>query len=306
MRVFILITSIALSVQIVIGQKVELSNYSKQFGITPVGKNDKIFAPGLVSTMAYNHASISFSPGCDEMYWSSEDEQSGHRVIWYSRVMEGSWSTPQILDITKEFDGDCPILSPDGKRLYFLSNRPLKSDQNRERERVWYAENGNSGWGKAVALDHSVNGKHLHWQVSVDKEYNIYFGSERSGSKGKDDIFYSEYKNGRYSEPVSLPKTINTVHHESTPFVAPDGSYLLFVWNKYGDDSYPSGLYISYRSKDGVWQESIYLGEDIDCSACPYVSPDGKYLFFKKDGKNFKNVYWVSASCIGSDIHDTK
>lgn len=265
--------------------------------------NELIFAPGIVSTNAYNHASVTISPDWSELYWASEDESLGHKVIWRAKIVDDKITTPEVLDIARDYDGDCPMLSPDGKRLYFLSNRPLISDQNRKRERIWYAELGESGWKEAIALDPSINGKHLHWQVSIDNNYNIYFGSERSGSKGKDDIFYSEYQNGKYSNPVSLPNAINTVYHESTPFVAPDGSYLLFVRAKYGDNSYPSGLYISYRGEEGEWQESIYLGGDVDCSACPYVSPDEKYLFFKKDGKEFKNVYWINASFINRHNH---
>lgn len=295
MKCLLITASILLSAQFLMSQQTDFSRYAGTFGDEPKNGQEKIFAPGFVSTEAYNHASLTISASGNEIYWAAEDDQSGHRVIWYSRLTEGAWSPPQVLDITNEFDGDCPMLSPDGKRLYFLSNRPLPSDQNRKRERVWYAEYGASGWMEPIALDPSINAKHLHWQVSIDKDYNIYFGSERSGSKGKDDIFFSEYKNGSYSTPVSLPEAINSVYHESTPYVAPDGSYLLFIRCKYGDNSYPSGLYISLRGKDGHWQEAKYLGDYVDCSACPFVSPDGKYFFFKKDGKEFRNVYWTAA-----------
>lgn len=303
MKAILVLTFIFCFAHISSGQQIDLSRYTDQFGDAPGNGQELIFAPGIVSTDAYNHASLTISAQGNEIYWASEDEQSGHRVIWYSRLTDGDWSSPKGLNITNEFDGDCPMLSPDGKRLYFLSDRPLPSDQNKKRERIWYAELGASGWQEPIALGPSVNAKHLHWQVSIDKDYNIYFGSERSGSKGKDDIFLAEYKNGAYSTPVSLPGTINSVYHESTPYVAPDGSYLLFIRCKYGDSSYPSGLYISYRGDDGKWKEAKYLGDHVDCSACPFVSPDGKYLFFKKDGKEFKNVYWTTASFLDPDFH---
>ena len=31
---------------------------------------------------------------------------------------------------------------------------------------------------------------------------------------------------------------------------------------------------------------------------CPYVSPDGKYLFFLKMGMGYNDVYWVDASVL--------
>ena len=256
-----------------------------------------IFAPGIVSTDTYNHASITISPSGTEIYWATDNDSIGHRVIWYSSFKNGKWSKKKIVDFTLSYDGDCPMLSPDGKIIYFLSNRPLESKPTSKSERIWYADRTSFGWKEPQPLTPIINSEHLHWQVSIDNNLNIYFGSERKGTKGKDDIFFSEYKNGLYSEPVSLEQNINSQYHESTPFISPDGTFLIFSRMTFSNTS-KSGFYISYKDSKGNWTKAKYMGDHFIDAACPYVSPDGKYIFFKKTGKKFHNVYWISSKII--------
>ena len=70
------------------------------------------------------------------------------------------------------------------------------------------------------------------------------------------------------------------------PFIAPDGSYLLFTR---GMDQ----LCVSFRGPQGHWGEAISLGPEL-AGALPIVSPDGKYLFF---GRNVQ-AYWADAAVI--------
>ena len=133
-----------------------------------------------------------------------------------------------------------------------------------------------------------INNEHLHWQVSVDKHSNIYFGSERNGSKGRDDIFVAEYQEGSYNAPVSMAKEINSPEHESTPFISPDGDYIIF-----GRD----GLWISFKDEFNQWSKATFMGEALS-GICPYVSPDGKYLFFLRMGMGYNDIYWVSGNIL--------
>ena len=73
------------------------------------------------------------------------------------------------------------------------------------------------------------------------------------------------------------------------PFVAADGSYLLF--QRHYD------IHVSFRGPDGGWLAPTPLPSPVNTpegELCPVVSPDGRYLFFMRSG----HVYWVDASCI--------
>lgn len=98
---------------------------------------------------------------------------------------------------------------------------------------------------------------------------------------------------GKWQEPENLGPPVNTDEGEGTPFISPDGSYLLF--------SRQYDLYISYRKEDGGWTEPENLGEPInspEIELCPMVTPDGKYLFFLSQRGGESHVWWVDAGFI--------
>ena len=80
------------------------------------------------------------------------------------------------------------------------------------------------------------------------------------------------------------------------PFIAPDGSYLLFTRFGHEDNHGFADLWISFPDDAGGWTEPLNLGERINSVAgiCPIVSPDGSMLFFNGSGDN----YWVGAGVI--------
>ncbi len=256
-------------------------------GQEPPNLKPKIFAPGIVSTDYVNHSTICITPDGNEIFWAMAPLDKPSR-IYFSKLINGVWTKPEIISFTKSEDGDCPVLSPNGKKLYFNSNRPISANSSR-REGIWCVERLEGVWGIPIPLGSEINLGHLHWQISIDKNGSLFFGSERSGSKGKDDIFIAEYVDGIFKEPVSLGIEINSVNHESTPFISPDGGYLIFSRN---------GLWISFKQKNGLWTESEYMGDNFKNGICPYVSPDKKYIFFLGMGMGYNDVYWASSKII--------
>ena len=86
---------------------------------------------------------------------------------------------------------------------------------------------------------------------------------------------------------------MNTAGGEEMPFVAPDGSYLLFARE--------FDLYVSFRKQDGSWADPASLGPEINSPAidiCPMVSADGKYLFFLSQRGGESHTWWVEAKAI--------
>jgi len=256
-------------------------------GQEPPDLKPKIFAPGVVSTEYINHSTICISPDGIEIFWAMAPLDTPSR-IYFSKNENGIWTKPKIISFTESEDGDCPVLSPDGGKLFFNSNRPISLNSNR-RERIWCVERIPGGWGIPFPLGSEINADHLHWQISVDRDGNLYFGSERSGSKGRDDVFIAEYINKVFKNPYSLSSEINSEDHEGTPYISPDGAYLIFCRN---------GLRISFKQNNGLWTKSVYMGDNFKNGICPYVSPDGKYIFFLEMGMGHNDVYWASAKII--------
>jgi len=147
-----------------------------------------------------------------------------------------------------------------------------------------------AGWSKPVPVGEAVNSIGVHWQPSVDKDGHLYF------SEFEKNIYRSEYKNGEYQKPVNIAELFKNADLQgNSPYVSPDGDYLLF--------SAQSQLHISFRKNDGAWTNKISLGDEINARAMngsPRVTPDGKCLSFVSAGQGRPwGIYWVSADIVG-------
>ena len=164
---------------------------------------------------------------------------------------------------------DVPLVSGDGRRLYDMSRRPLPGTVSAApKENIWVADRAGTGWGEPRPLDQTVNALPQHWQFAVDKDGGVYFSSNWKGARG---LFYSPWTNGRHADAVPLGAPINANGSEGMPFIAKDGSYLLF--------SRDMDIWVSFRGADGAWKAPVRLPSPInteDLEICPTVSPDGR------------------------------
>ena len=148
----------------------------------------------------------------------------------------------------------------------------------------------------------------------------MFFTAERPDSYGGEDIYYSDFVDGKYTGPVNAGLNVNSGFADFNAYVAPDESYLLFSSFGREDDLGGGDIYISHRVNDTIWSVAKNLGKTINSEEldyCPFVTFDGKYLFFTTnksdpnlnahypkrfktiinlaDGINngFGNIYWV-------------
>jgi hypothetical protein len=83
---------------------------------------------------------------------------------------------------------------------------------------------------------------------------------------------------------VNLGSTLNAPEtHETTPYISPDGRYMIYGVRGRPDSFGDLDLYITVRDSSGQWSAPRNLGAGVNSSAgelCPIVSHDGKYLYF--------------------------
>jgi len=246
-------------------------------GQIPPGNGFKRFAPGIVFP---NHSTITISPDGSELYWNS-GPTFGDGPIMMTKLVDGQWIKPAEAPFsgkTKSDWDDCPFVTPDNKRLFFISSRPIGS-LNNGKENIWYVERIASGWSEPEPVIAEINAMSIHWQVSVSNNGNLYFRGRDESGVG---IYLSVYANGKYNKPEKVQ-----IDDGTSPFISPDESYIIF--SKLIDNR-RAVPYISYKSKEDKWLEPISLEKYIGNGVCCIVSPDGKYLF--KDGS------WVNAKFI--------
>src|SRR4030042_4484543 len=91
----------------------------------------------------------------------------------------GRWTPPAWASFSgPDVDDDVPFFSPDGRRIYFISRRPLPGTTEGGGEKIWFADRTPGGWSEPQPLHPPVNEHHLHWEFSLDKGKNLYFAGQ--------------------------------------------------------------------------------------------------------------------------------
>ena len=266
-------------------------------GQKPPGETPELFAPGIVSSIWGLHSSAAFSPDGNIAMWSPMIIFPGQLYstggILMSERKNGQWIAPRFAPFTGDGDADVPFFTPDGKRVYFMSDMALPDEPKSRRERIWYVDRTGEGWSQPKAVNAAVNDYPHHWHFSVDADHTIYFSSSVPDGLGEGDIYGAKLVDGQWQKPQNLGAPINSAKGEGMPNIAPDGSYLLF--------SRTYDLYISYRNEEGGWTDPVNLGKPINSPSieiCPMISPDGKYMFFLSQRGGESHIWWVDAGFI--------
>jgi hypothetical protein len=204
-----------------------------------------------------------------------------HYVMYLSRFKDGKWSRPEVLPFSGEYRDSDPVISLDGKTLYFVSDRPA-AGLEANRFHAWAVSRTARGWTNLHALSGPVNEKGNTEFVSFAANGNLYFTSDRSSTSF--DVYRSRLIDGKYQAAENLGTAINDGRYTIEAFVAPDESYILlgsFALDSLGN----ADLYISYN-KSGNWSKPVNLGPTINTRArdySPRISPDGKFMLFSSE-----------------------
>ena len=286
-------------------------------GQKPPGKTPEIFAPGIVSTGAFEHSSPTFSPDGNEIYWSVHDPGNVEHIrpIVFMRRENNIWSNPRPAGfVRRDYHYEYPFFSVDGQRLYFCAKRPDRENSDYD---IWFVERTPSGWSRQTKLGSPPNSEDFDAQPSLARDGSVYFISHYDKAMPQYGLYLSRYLAGRYLPPVLMEDKFNRLHADWTPYIAPDESYLLF--SSFRDGGFGSGdLYIAFKYGDGSWGDVINLGDKVNTEAnerFPNVTPDGRYLFFNstrklpgartdEPGNGNGDVYWIDAKFLG-DLNPT-
>lgn len=254
------------------------------------GNTPELFAPGIISTCS-QHSSAYFSRDGKEVYFSRMYPLPP--VIMYTREERGQWTSPRVV-----CEGLTPFLAPDGKTVFFSTSQPTW--------KLYRLRKIVGGWTKPELLPDRINFQRRQDTPCTSADGTLYFSSMYGEADG---IYRAPLRDGEYAQPERIGNGISGEYPGFAPYVAPDESFMIFSSIRPGYGI--SDLYISFHHEDGSWTEPKNMGPGINTAAkeaFPFVTVDGKYLFFMSsrvsklnktpipDGPG--NVYWVDAKII--------
>jgi len=159
----------------------------------------------------YHDAFVAFSPDLKEVYFTSNNYLNGklkspNIKIFKATVAEnGEWRDFTSLPFNSdEYDTGHPVLSEDGKKLYFVSNMPgTLGDKD-----IFVVDVNKGHYGKPINLGPSINSIAKEYTPYVDGDI-IYFSSNRKGGKGGFDIYMAKV-DGSLAKPINLGEPMNS------------------------------------------------------------------------------------------------
>ena len=219
-------------------------------------------------------------------------------TMWESHLVDGKWQEPELMSISGQYRDSDPVLSLDGQKLLFVSDRPVDR-VDRHHYEIWTCQREGNKWSEPKNLGPLVNA-HSQYFASMARNGNLYFTATLQDNDSEIDIFFSKFVDGKYTTPVNLGPAINgkgIVNIEA--FVSPDERFLLIGAFGRPDSVGSSDIYVSYN-QNGKWSAPLPVAT-INTPAreySPRLTPDGKRIIFTSErgmGTEKRDKPWIMA-----------
>jgi outer membrane protein OmpA-like peptidoglycan-associated protein len=208
--------------------------------------------------------------------------------------------------INSEYKEIRPILTPDGKTIYFSRmNHPENIGGTDDPEDIWYSEyNMNiEDWLDAINPGQPLNNSGANYVSSITpdgKSLTVMLGNRYHKNKNmKPGVSVTTLNSNGWTDPV--PVNINNAFIENNDghyFLAQSRESMIISVNRF--DAYGrKDIYVTFILPDGSWSEPLNLGNTINTSSdenSPFLAADNKTLYFSSKGYSGYGGYDVYVS----------
>lgn len=203
-------------------------------------------------------------------------------AIYSAQRTANGWSEPAVAPFSGEFRDKEPYVAPDGRRVYFASQRPIAGGAAREELDLFYVERAGDGWGEPVRLAATSTSFNEDYPT-VAADGTLVFS--RSDADDKLDLWIAHPGADGIEPPRPFDRPINTVYPEADPWISADATTIVFSSQRIGSDAQGQGdLYVIHRRSDG-WTPPRTIGFDVNTVAHEYgptLSADGTTFYFAR------------------------
>jgi len=303
-------------------QTKKISYENSYFNQQPPIDTAKLFSPGVISN-EFGNRDMAISRDGNEIFYTMQHVRGLISVVMYTKKTNGNWSIPEVASFGGIYNDLEPAFSPDGTKLFFVSNRTLNNEPKTKDYDIWFVTKSNGEWVQPQNIGAPVNSEKDEFYPSITRNGDIYFTRAVEGRE--EDILFCKFLNGKYEAAEALPNAINSVNDEFNAFIDPDEQFIVFSIYGRKDDNGGGDLYISRKNERGEWLQAVNLGTTINSKAldyCPCITPDKKYFFFTSNRHTIKipfdkkqnikslesilhsplngydNIYWIETSAI--------
>jgi tetratricopeptide (TPR) repeat protein len=197
--------------------------------------SDAIPVEGQLNTESHD-ANLSLSPDGSQIFVYRNMGSKGSGEIFVSKKNKnGKWAAARKVegDVNSSYFESSACITPDGKTLYFVSERDKKGFGLGDiylSKRVSKTE-----WGEPENLGPEINDAYDQIGVFMHPDgKTIYFSSDNPKGMGGYDIYRASFDNGKWSKPENLGYPINTTGDERFFHLSTDGRTAWISSNRAG------------------------------------------------------------------------
>lgn len=185
----------------------------------------------------------------------------------------------------------CPVVSPDGKKLYFTRwKHPdnLGKDKNQD---IWFSRlKDDKTWSKAELFSRPINNEENNAVCGISLNgktilLNNVYGKDGKMEKGVSVSYLLRTGDFSFPKPLQILNFKNKSEF-SEYTLAPNGKVLLMTTemkNSYGGKD----IYVSFLRSDDKWSEPKNIGNSVntgESESTPFIAPDGVTMYFSSSG----------------------
>ena len=175
-----------------------------------------------------------------------------------------------------------PVFTPDNKYMYFSSLR--RSDFGKEN--IFLSLQQNNVWSEAIEVTELCTDYNESFgSLSLDGNTAYLFGYYSKDTTNGDIYQTTLDSKGRWTKPIMI-KEVSSKYYDLQPFVWRDK--VMFLTSNRDGDHKNYDIYVS-ENINGIWTTPVSVGNIVNTpydEQSPFLSPDGKYLYFASFGHN--------------------
>ena len=202
-----------------------------------------------------------------------------------------------------------PVINKDETIVIFTARRESNTGKkyyhdNRKYEDIYVSAKQDDDWIVASKID-STN-KYISSKINSkyhDAAIAYSYDEKKLYIYRQNDVWQSDLKDGKWTEPKRLNNNVNTAGHEPSVFINPEGNALFVVSNRKGGFG-GRDIYMSERQDDGNWGEVVNLGANVNTAYdedAPFLTVDGRSLYFSSNNPKSVGGYDIFKSEFGAD-----
>jgi OOP family OmpA-OmpF porin len=200
-------------------------------------------------------------------------------------------------NVNSEYSELNPLLSPDGKVLYFSrKNHPDNAGGVEDKEDIWYSELGEDGkWQLAKNMGPQFNNAYPNFVNTISavtpdgKSAIMVLGNKyiEGSKKMLSGVSISSNIDGEWSKPVGLNITNDYNYNEKANYFLTNNRKTMIMSVERDDSRGDRDLYASFMKDDSVWTEPLNLGSVLNTASeesAPFLAADDETLYFSSKG----------------------